>query len=294
MKSKKYAAIDIGSNAMRLLINNVIDLKGKTLYKKADIIRVPIRLGTEAFTIGKISEKTIEKFLFAMTAYANLMQAHDVVKFRACATSALREASNNSEIIALVKQKTGIEIEIISGKEEAEIIYSTHIEKLMNITASFLYVDVGGGSVELTMFEKGKTTDSKSFDVGTLRILNNLVSEEAWAKVEQWVKDVTKDKKVYIIGSGGNINKVFKLSRKPVNEALTIEYLQDFYIKLQEYSYEERVTKLDLNLDRADVIVPAMKIFTSIMQWSKASEIYVPKIGLADGIIKTMDKHKLS
>ena len=158
MKSKKYAAIDIGSNAMRLLINNVIDFEGKKIYKKVDIVRVPIRLGTEAFTKGKISKKTIEKFLHAMMAYANLMKAHGVVKCRSCATSALREASNREEIVEKVRKETGINLEIISGKEEAEIIYSTHIEKIINKDASFLYVDVGGGSVEITLFEKSKTT----------------------------------------------------------------------------------------------------------------------------------------
>ena len=290
MKSKKYAAIDIGSNAMRLLINNVIDYKGKKIYKKVDIIRVPIRLGTEAFTKGFISSKTIEKFIYAMKAYANLMQAHEIVKFRACATSALREASNRKEIVELVRKKTGINLEIISGEEEAKIIYSTHIEKIINKFSSFLYVDVGGGSVEITLFEKGEVSSSRSFNIGTLRMLNNLVNETLWNEVKKWVEDITLNKKVYLIGSGGNINKVFKLSRKPLNEALSYKYLKEYYNNLKKFTYEERITKLDLNLDRADVIIPAMKIFTSIMEWSKSSSIYVPKIGLADGIIKTMDK----
>jgi len=289
MKSKKYAAIDIGSNAMRLLINNVIDYKGKKIYKKVDIIRVPIRLGTEAFTKGFISSKTIEKFIYAMKAYANLMQAHEIVKFRACATSALREASNGKEIVELVRKKTGINLEIISGEEEAKIIYSTHIEKIMNIFSSFLYVDVGGGSVEITLFEKGEVSSSRSFNIGTLRMLNNLVNETLWNEVKKWVEDITLNKKVYLIGSGGNINKVFKLSRKPLNEALSYKYLKEYFNNLKKFTYEERITKLDLNLDRADVIIPAMKIFTSIMEWSKSSSIYVPKIGLADGIIKMMD-----
>lgn len=286
---KKYAAIDIGSNAMRLLINNVIEIDGKKHYKKADIIRVPIRLGSEAFIDKEISEKTIKKFISAMKAYASLMNAHEVVKYRACATSALREAENGNKIIALIKKETGLNIEIISGKEEAQIIYATHIEKLLENDSAFLYVDVGGGSLEITLFNKGIARESKSFNIGTIRILNNIVSNELWNEAKEWVKDITKDKKVYLIGSGGNINKVFKLSRKPKNEALSKSYLDDYLEELKQYTYEERVIKLDLNTDRADVIIPALTIFTSVMKWSKANDIFVPKIGLADGLIKMMD-----
>jgi len=289
MKTKKYAAIDVGSNAMRLLINNVIEIDGEKLYKKADIIRIPIRLGTEAFLDGKISDQTIQKFLSAMNAYAHLMIAHGVVKYRACATSALREASNGAEIIAMVKQETEIDLEIINGQEEAQIIYATHIERLMNNQGAFLYVDVGGGSVEITLFENGKTLESESFNVGTIRLLNDLVSDEVQDDLKYWIQEITKGKKVYLIGSGGNINKVFKLSRRPKNEALSLHYLENYLEGLQNHTYEERVTKLDLNLDRADVIIPALKIFTAMMRWSNADKIYVPKIGLADGIIKMMD-----
>lgn len=288
MKSKKYAAIDIGSNAMRLLINNIIDIDGKRIYKKADIIRIPIRLGTEAFIEKEISEKTIYRFLSAMKAFNFLMEAHGVAKYRACATSALREAKNNHKIVSLVKKETNIDIEIISGKEEAEIIYSTHIEKLITSNSSFLYVDVGGGSVEITLFENGHTEKSKSFDIGTLRILNNLVTATLWNEVESWVRNACNNKVVHIIGSGGNINKVFKISRKASIEPLSFEYLENYLEGLRNMTYEDRVTKLNLNLDRADVIIPALTIFTSIMKWSNASQIYVPKIGLADGIIKLM------
>jgi exopolyphosphatase/guanosine-5'-triphosphate,3'-diphosphate pyrophosphatase len=289
MNVKKYAAIDIGSNAMRLLINNVIEIDGEKHYKKVDIIRVPIRLGSEAFIKKEISEPTINKFLSAMRAYANLMNAHEVEKYRACATSALRDAKNGADIIDLVKKETGINIEIISGKEEAEIIYSTHKEKLLDDHGSFLFVDVGGGSVEITLFENGTTKDSKSFDIGTLRILNKIIDDRIWEEVKNWVETITSNKKVYLIGSGGNINKVFKLSIKPKNEALSLDYLERYLEGLKNYSFEERVIKLDLNIDRADVIIPALIIFTSIMNWSKATQIYVPKIGLADGLIKMMD-----
>ena len=289
MISKKYAAIDIGSNAMRLLINNLIIINGVKHYKKADIIRIPIRLGTEAFSNKRISDETVLKMTFAMKAYENLMIAHNVEKYRACATSAMREAENGTEIIEKIKAVTGISIELISGKEEAKIIYAAHIEKLLSSGLSFLYLDVGGGSSELTVFDKGEITASKSFNIGTIRLLNKLVEDSLWDEMRDWVKDVSGDKKLSLIGSGGNINKVFKLSRKPRNEALSLGYLTDYLDKLKRTSYEDRVVKLDLNLDRADVIIPALNIFTSVMKWSNAEEIYVPKIGLADGIIKMMD-----
>lgn len=288
MKTKKYAAIDIGSNAMRLLINNIIEHKGQKYYKKVAITRVPIRLGTEAFLDKKISEKTIERMLCAMNAFSNLMKVHEVAAYRACATSAMREASNGKEIIEKIKTDTGIDIEIISGDEEADIIYSTHIEKMINKPFHFLYLDVGGGSAEFTLFGNGEIVTSKSFNIGTIRILNNLVTDAHWQEMREWLEKISANRKMYMIGSGGNINKVFKLSRKPMNEALSLDYIEDYLEMLEGFSYEDRVIKLDLNLDRADVIIPALTIFTQAMKWVKADAIYVPKIGLADGIIKTM------
>lgn len=288
MQSEKYAAIDIGSNAMRLLINDVINTNEKKHYRKTDIVRVPIRLGTEAFIQKQISQATIDKMIDAMQAYAHLMKVYGVVKYRACATSAMREAENGKELIAEIKDKTGIAIEIISGKEEASIIFATHIEKLINKPYTFLYLDVGGGSSELTLFDKGEMIVSKSFKIGTIRLLNDLVSEDLWHEMENWVKKHCKNKEVYLIGSGGNINKVFKLSRKAKNEPLKRSYIENYLEELKQYSYEERILKLDMNLDRADVIIPALGIFTSVMRWAKATQIFVPKIGLADGIIKTL------
>ncbi|MGB1315406.1 MAG: exopolyphosphatase [Chitinophagales bacterium] len=288
MKTKKFAAIDIGSNAMRLLINNVIEAEDKVYFKKVAITRVPIRLGTEAFVNKEISDANIKRMLYAMKAFANLMKVHDVEKYRACATSAMRDAKNGAEIIAKIKAETDIAIEIISGEEEAEIIFATHIEKLINKPLNFLYLDVGGGSAECTLFSHGEIVTSKSFNIGTIRLLNNLVTELHWKEMRNWLKDVTKDKKINLIGSGGNINKVFKLSRKAANEALSLGYIENYLEELKKYSYEERVLKLDLNLDRADVIIPALTIFTSVMKWTNAQDIYVPKIGLADGIIKTL------
>lgn len=294
MKMKKLAAIDIGSNAMRLLINNVIEYNGLKLFKKVDIVRVPIRLGTEAFKEKNISEYTRKRLVQALHGYKHLIEAHEVVDYRGCATSAMREAKNGAEIIQQIKDETGIHIEIIDGKEEAEIIYANHIEKLIDDQQAYLYVDVGGGSTEITFFKNGKAQNSKSFNIGTIRILNDMISTPMWEELHRWLEETLQGQTVQIIGSGGNINKVAKISRKDPNKPLSFDYLNNYYKILKSYTYEERIIELDLNPDRADVIIPAMKIFTSIMKWSKAKHIYVPKIGLADGIIKELEKNEKS
>lgn len=294
MKMKKLAAIDIGSNAMRLLINNVIEYNGVKLFKKVDIVRVPIRLGTEAFKEKNISEYTRKRLVQALHGYKHLIEAHEVVNYRGCATSAMREAKNGAEIIQQIKDETGIHIEIIDGKEEAEIIYANHIEKLIDDQQAYLYVDVGGGSTEITFFKNGIVQNSKSFNIGTIRILNDMISTPKWEELHRWLEETLQGQTVQIIGSGGNINKVAKISRKDPNKPLSFDYLNNYYKILKSYTYEERIIELDLNPDRADVIIPAMKIFTSIMKWSKAKHIYVPKIGLADGIIKELEKNEKS
>ena len=294
MKMKKLAAIDIGSNAMRLLINNVIEYNGVKLFKKVDIVRVPIRLGTEAFKEKNISEYTRKRLVQALHGYKHLIEAHEVVNYRGCATSAMREAKNGAEIIQQIKDETGIHIEIIDGKEEAEIIYANHIEKLIDDQQAYLYVDVGGGSTEITFFKNGIVQNSKSFNIGTIRILNDMISTPMWEELHQWLEETLQGQAIQIIGSGGNINKVAKISRKDPNKPLSFDYLNNYYKILKSYTYEERIIELDLNPDRADVIIPAMKIFTSIMKWSKAKHIYVPKIGLADGIIKELEKNEKS
>lgn len=294
MKMKKLAAIDIGSNAMRLLINNVIEYNGLKLFKKVDIVRVPIRLGTEAFKEKNISEYTRKRLVQALHGYKHLIEAHEVVNYRGCATSAMREAKNGAEIIQQIKDETGIHIEIIDGKEEAEIIYANHIEKLIDDQQAYLYVDVGGGSTEITFFKNGIVQNSKSFNIGTIRILNDMISTPMWEELHRWLEETLQGQTVQIIGSGGNINKVAKISRKDPNKPLSFDYLNNYYKILKSYTYEERIIELDLNPDRADVIIPAMKIFTSIMKWSKAKHIYVPKIGLADGIIKELEKNEKS
>lgn len=296
MNIKKYAAIDIGSNAVRLLIANIVEEKGKKAsFKKSSLVRVPIRLGADAFVTGKISETNIERMVDTMKAFKLLMEVHGIEKYKACATSAMREAENGKEVTAIIFKKTGIDINIIDGKEEAAIIYSTDLKELINSDESYLYVDVGGGSTEFTLFSKGQIVNSKSFKMGTVRLLNNTKEEnkKKFKKVEEWIKENTKDmRRISLIGSGGNINKIFKMSGRTIGKPISYIYMNAQYQFLKKMSYRERISELDLNPDRADVIVPATKIYLSAMKWSGARKIYVPKIGLSDGIIKSLYKNK--
>ena len=287
---QKYAAIDIGSNAVRLLISNIIEEEGKpVMFKKNSLVRVPIRLGSDVFISKKISEENTQRIIDTMLAFKLLMKSHKVVKYKACATSARREASNGVEVANLVLKKSKIQIDIIEGEEEAAIIAATDLHKYIDDNKTYLYVDVGGGSTEFTVIHKGKSIASKSFKIGTVRLLNDMVKKEAWQELETWIKvQASFFDKIEVIGSGGNINKIFKISGKALGKPLTYFYLTSYYNILQSYSYEERITVLDLNQDRADVIIPAMRIYLSAMKWSGAKHIYVPKIGLADGIIKSI------
>lgn len=287
---KKYAAIDIGSNAMRILIANVIEEDNKpTQFNKSHLVRVPIRLGQDAFTVGEISEDNAERMIKAMQAFKLLMEVYKVEKFAACATSAMREAFNGRELVEEIAQKTGIEIDIIDGKTEAAIISNSELATYIKDDDHYLYVDVGGGSTEFTLFSKGKQVVSKSFKNGTVRLLNDMVHETVWHEIEKWIKQHTQDlDKIEIIGSGGNINKVFKMSGKNQERPLTQSYLNQQLKYLNTLSYEERISNLGLNTDRADVIIPAIKIYAHAMKWSNAKHLYVPKIGLSDGIVKAM------
>ncbi len=291
MEIKKYAAIDIGSNAIRLLISNVITQKNHpTQYKKSSLVRVPIRLGADTFVKGVISENNKNRMIEAMNAFKLLMNVHGVEKYRACATSAMREASNGEEIIDEIFKTTDVQIDLIDGKTEAEIIFSTDITDFIKEDASYLYVDVGGGSTEFTVFSEGKIINAKSFKTGTVRLLNKKASKKHdWKPIEKWVKENTKNLKgIMLIGSGGNINKIYKMSGKAPGKSLSYIYLNAHYKFLKQMSYEERIRELGLNPDRADVIIPASKIYLNAMKWSGATKIYVPKIGLSDGIIKTL------
>lgn len=290
IKIKKYAAIDIGSNAMRILIANVIEEENKpTQFNKSHLIRVPIRLGQDAFTVGEITEENAERMVKAMKAFKLLMEVYQVEKYAACATSAMREAYNGQELAQIIAKKTGIKIDIIDGKTEAAIIANSDLASYIKKEGHYLYVDVGGGSTEFTLFSNGKQTVSKSFKNGTVRLLNNMVTDSVWTEIEKWIKTHTQDLDVVdIIGSGGNINKIFKMSGKTNDKPLTQLYLNQQFKYLSTLSYEDRIYMLGLNTDRADVIIPAIKIYVNAMKWSNAKHIYVPKIGLSDGIVKAM------
>jgi len=288
---KKYAAIDIGSNAVRLLITNVIEEKGKEpKFKKSSLVRVPIRLGQDSFTTGLISEENIIKMKDTMNAFRLLMKSNDVIKYMACATSALRDAINGQELVDAIKEASNIDIEIIDGKKEAAIIASTDLKTFIDQNSNYLYVDVGGGSTELTIFSNGRIINSKSFKVGTVRLINRSVDELInWEDIKEWIKRNTKDlDKVIMIGSGGNINKIHRLSGKTADKPLSYIFLNAQYHFFNAMSYSDRVTEIGLNPDRADVIIPALKIYLNAMKWAAAKKIYVPKIGLSDGMVKTL------
>ena len=295
MKLHKYAAIDIGSNGVRLLISNVIEFnKKETQFKKSSLVRVPIRLGADVFSTGLISEENKVRMCNAMKAFKLLMKVHGVEKYMACATSAMREAKNKTEIVNDIFTNTGVKIDIIDGKTEAKIISSTDLNQLLQKDKSYLYVDVGGGSTEFTFFTGGKLIDSKSFPLGTVRILDNKVNDQVWIEAKKWIKKRSKNLyRLSLIGSGGNINKIFKMSGKSEDKPLSYTFINSYYNFLNQMSYNERISELDLNPDRADVIIPATKIYLKAMKWSKANKIFVPKIGLSDGIIKSLYLDKL-
>ena len=287
---EKYAAVDIGSNAIRLLITTVIEKEGfPTQFKKTSLVRLPIRLGADVFLKGNISPGNYKRLLDAMQAYSLIIKTHNVVAFRACATSAMREAKNGLEIVSKLKAATGIDIQIIDGNDEAAIIASTDLKQLISDNKVFLYVDVGGGSTEFTVFANGKNIASHSFKLGTVRIINGMVEEVMWEQAQQWVTQHTKAySKINVIGSGGNINSIYRFSEKKVGQPLSYLFMSNFYEKVKQYDYNQRVFELKMNPDRADVIIPATRIYLSAMKWAKAKNMYVPKIGLADGIVKQL------
>jgi exopolyphosphatase/guanosine-5'-triphosphate,3'-diphosphate pyrophosphatase len=284
----RLAAIDIGSNAARLLIAEVThDREGNTLFNKLNLVRVPLRLGFDVFENGEISKEKRGMILQTMKAYGHLINAYGVKNVIACATSAMRDARNSADIIRKVKLETGLEIEIISGDLEASIIYENHIAEHMDTDHSYLYIDVGGGSTELTFFAEGKLVFKESFNIGTIRLLKDMVDEDRWNKMKEFIKSKTKNyKKIIAIGTGGNINKVFSLSKKKDGKPLNIDLLKDYYKEIASFSLEDRINIYKLRADRADVIVPALQIYINVMRWADADEIYVPKIGLADGLIQ--------
>ena len=284
----KLAAIDIGSNAARLLISEVIiDDKNNASFNTISLTRVPLRLGFDVFETGKIPDHKIGLLLFTMKAFFNLLQAYEVKHLKACATSAMRDATNSAEIISMIKDETGIEIEVISGSDEASFIYENHVAENLDKDHSYLYIDVGGGSTELTFFGNNKLVFKDSYDIGTIRLLKGKVKDGAWDEMRENIKAETKDhKEVTAIGSGGNINKVYTISKRKDSMPLPLDLLRDLYKELSNISIEDRMSIYNLRADRADVIVPALQIYINVMRWAGSQEIYVPKIGLADGLVQ--------
>lgn len=293
---EKYGAIDIGSNAIRLLIVTIIEQEDKeTKFKKTSLIRVPIRLGADVFVNGEVSEASYLRMVDSFKAFQLLMKTHNVFKYRACATSAMREAKNGKTIVKKLLETTGIKINIINGNDEAKIIASTDLKAYLVHDKTFLYVDVGGGSTELTIYSEGKTVASKSFKMGTVRLINNLVDDIMWDQMKDWIKNNTRNyDHITLLGTGGNINSTYKFSGKKIGTPLSYRYLVTYFNKVKALSYDDRIFELDMNPDRADVIIPALKIYIFAMKWSGAEYVYVPKIGLSDGIIRSLYNEKLN
>lgn len=285
----RYAAIDIGSNAVRLLIADIIENNGSVSFKKNTLVRVPLRLGDDAFLDHQLSEKKSADLVKTMEAFSKLMEVYKVADYTALATSAMREAKNGEEIANQIKTNAGIDIEIIPGQKEAGMIYASHADQAIDKNKNYLYIDVGGGSTELSFFSNGEMWASKSFNIGTIRMLDNQDDEETWSDMKDFVRDNTRQFKVISgIGTGGNINKLYRLSEEKDKNPLTFGKLKSLYSYLTSFSLKDRINVLGLNQDRADVIIPACEIYITVMKWANIKNIYVPTVGLVDGIIQTL------
>ena len=289
----KLAAIDIGSNAVRLLITSIGINKTDTKFKKISLVRVPLRLGEDVFSKGKISEKKLKKLQKTLKAFKILMQMHEVYMFKAVATSAMREAENSTKIIEDIFIRLNIKIDLISGKKEALMIANVFLYSMENLTDNYLYVDVGGGSTELNLISKNKIIDARSFKIGTVRTLNNITKDISWHNFKNWIEDNSKlYKNIVVIGSGGNASKILKISKKNINEVISINELEEINSLVKSTSFEDRIFKLQLNPDRADVIIPAINIYLKSLKYSKSKSFVVPRIGLADGVIRHIHLNK--
>lgn len=286
----KLAAIDIGSNAARLLISEASpNSQGRMDFTKVNLVRVPLRLGIDVFSTGVITPKRAEHLISTIKAYKLLLEVYEVKYLKACATSAMRDAGNSAAILEDVKRETGIDIKIISGQEEASFLYESHIAENLDKSRSYMYIDVGGGSTEVTIFSKNTLVHKTSFNIGTIRLLQQQVTDAHWQNMKETIKQQIRNVgPVTAIGSGGNINKVFSLSKRKEGKPLTLDVLKDYYKEFSSFSVEERIHLYNLREDRADVIVPALQIYVNIMRWANAEEIFVPKIGLADGLIQSL------
>nr|WP_314750906.1 ethanolamine ammonia-lyase reactivating factor EutA [uncultured Capnocytophaga sp.] len=290
MNIRKFAGIDIGSNGVRLLIANVLEEEGKEpIFSKGSLVRVPIRLGADVFEQGKISPENTTRLKDAMEAYRLLMKVQGVEAYRACATSAMREATNGKEVVEEIAQQTGIFIEIIDGAEEAAIIANTDLHTLLEGDKNYLYIDVGGGSTEFTVYAQGEVRAARSFPIGGVRLLKGKADQQLWDKVKDWIHLYTKDlKDMEAIGSGGNINKISKSTGKRKDVPLTLHFLEGYLEQINQMTYEERIRDLELNPDRADILPLALPIYIKAMKWAKIKHILVPKVGLADGIVRQL------
>jgi len=290
----KFAAIDVGSNAVRLLLSRVIEDGRDPIIKKESLVRMPIRLGEDAFIRHRICQARIEQLIDTMVAFKFLIKAYQPLDFMACATSAMREAENRFQIREIINKHSDINLEIVDGRREAEIIYANRIEQMLEPRAAYLYIDVGGGSTELTLLQRGRSLASRSFDIGTIRLLKGLVSDKTWDGMKKWLKRQTRGlDPIFAIGSGGNINKIFRLSGRNDRKKLSYGKIDSIYRGLLKYSWEERIRALGLRPDRADVIVPAAEIYLSVLKWAGIKAMHVPQIGLPDGMVRILyDKYR--
>lgn len=289
----KFGAIDIGTNAARLLIGEVEEEGKNHFVKKISYTRIPLRLGLEVFDSGTISEKKIEEFTKSIHAFKLISEVFEVKELRACATSAMREATNGKEIQKLIKKETGVNIEVIKGSEEAKLILSTFFLLEFDEKDPFLVIDVGGGSTEISIFKKGEKVAAKSFSIGTIRLLKNKVERQIWEDISKWIQKYLKKSNQYItFATGGNINKIHKLLGKKSKEPVSVKEFIELSDKLKKLNFEERISEYNLKPDRADVIVPACEIYEYLFKEIGTKEVFVPKIGLSDGMIYNLhQKH---
>ena len=283
---RKIAAIDVGSNAVRMLISYVISSGDEYVFQKNSYLRLPIRLGEDSFKNGIISNKKIILLTNAILSFKYIMKVHGIKEYKIYATSALRESINSKEVISIVKKNTDLNIELITGLKEAKIISKGNSLEKIEFNKTFLYVDVGGGSTEFSILRKGKEKMSKSFKIGTVRLLNNLVDDSMLMEIKKWLKsNIDNDDKIKLFATGGNINKIQSMTGSKSGKPISYLSIKDLSNTLMEFNYQERMMKFDLNPDRADVIIPALKIFITTMEFVKANKIFVPKSGLVDGMI---------
>lgn len=290
----RYAAIDVGSNAVRLLIADVLNSKGEIIFKKNTLLRVPLRLGDDAFINQRISEEKADELQKTMFSFALLMDVYQVADYMACATSAMREALNGLELVKKIKKTSNIDLNIVEGQMEANIIYSSHIERILDPKKNYLYVDVGGGSTEMSIFAGGECLASRSFNIGTIRILDKKVTQESWTDAKNWVKTHTHNlTDISAIGTGGNINKLYRLAKIKEGNPISTKKLSELYTYLSSFNLSQRINDLGLKPDRADVILPACEIYTNLFKWAGIKKTYVPSVGMVDGIIQLLIEKNL-